>query len=71
MHDQYVHGIFQKFYRDHLIVNVFDGSTPVCLDSLCLQLRGLVTSRRQKNSCDAASARALYDFDAPLPAWDR
>lgn len=70
MRDQYEHGIFQKFFRDHLIVNVFDGSTSVCLDSLCLQMRGLVTGRRQKNPCDAAAVRALYDLDAPLPAWE-
>lgn len=70
MRDAHEHGIFQKFFRDHLIVNVFDGSTAVCLDSLCLQMRGLVTGRHQKSQSDAAQMRALYEQGAPLPAWE-
>jgi hypothetical protein len=35
-------GIFQKMYRDNLVVGLFDGSTQVNLFSLSHQLRALV-----------------------------
>jgi hypothetical protein len=36
-------GIFQKMYRDNLVISLFDGSTQVNLFSLSHQLRSLVT----------------------------
>jgi alkylation response protein AidB-like acyl-CoA dehydrogenase len=39
-------GIFQKMYRDNLVVSLFDGSTQVNLFSLSHQLRSLITHAR-------------------------
>jgi hypothetical protein len=60
-------GIFQKMLRDGAIVSVFDGSEPVCLDSIALQLSSMAKARRRPRTDDW---RLLYDLRAPLPAFD-
>jgi alkylation response protein AidB-like acyl-CoA dehydrogenase len=60
-------GIFQKMLRDNAVVSVFDGSEPVCLDSVALQLPALARAYRQRRDEDW---RALYDLRAELPAFD-
>jgi len=66
MRDEFMHGMFQKTMRDHMIVNIFDGSRAVCLDSLRLQLRGLVTSLQQTCVLNQADLVTLFDWQAPL-----
>lgn len=38
----YASGIFQKLLRDHAALPLFDGSTPVCLGGLAMQLEALL-----------------------------
>jgi alkylation response protein AidB-like acyl-CoA dehydrogenase len=60
-------GIFQKAFRDGAIVSVFDGSEPVCLDSIALQLGALAKARREIREEDWSR---LYCLRAELPAFD-
>lgn len=60
-------GIFQKMLRDGAVVSVFDGSEPVCLDSITLQLPAMAKAHRRRRHEDW---RALYDLQAELPAFD-
>jgi alkylation response protein AidB-like acyl-CoA dehydrogenase len=45
-------GIFQKMLRDGAIVSVFDGSEPVCLDSIALQLSSMAKARQRPREDD-------------------
>lgn len=60
-------GTFQKMLRDGAVVSVFDGSEPVCLDSVALQLPALVKAHGHGRDEDW---RALYDLRAELPAFE-
>jgi alkylation response protein AidB-like acyl-CoA dehydrogenase len=60
-------GIFQKTFRDGAIVSVFDGSEPVCLDSIALQLGALAKARREVREDDWSR---LYDLRAELPSFE-
>ncbi|WP_246573289.1 acyl-CoA dehydrogenase family protein [Kineosporia corallincola] len=60
-------GIFQKQLRDGAIVSVFDGSEPVCLDSIALQLAALARAGRKARHDDWAQ---LYDLRRPLEEFD-
>ncbi|MGA4851480.1 acyl-CoA dehydrogenase [Streptomyces sp. G5(2025)] len=60
-------GIFQKMLRDSAVVSVFDGSEPVCLDSIALQLPAMAKAHGRERDEDW---RALYDLRAELPAFD-
>lgn len=60
-------GTFQKMLRDGAVVSVFDGSEPVCLDSIALQLPALVKAHGHDRDEDW---RALYDLGAELPAFE-
>jgi alkylation response protein AidB-like acyl-CoA dehydrogenase len=60
-------GTFQKMLRDGAVVSVFDGSEPVCLDSIALQLPAMAKAHRQDRDEDW---RALYDLRAELPAFE-
>jgi alkylation response protein AidB-like acyl-CoA dehydrogenase len=44
--EEYEHGAFQKIWRDHQIVAIFDGSTPVNRDALSRQFPRLVRGYR-------------------------
>ncbi|GGP85907.1 acyl-CoA dehydrogenase family protein [Streptomyces griseomycini] len=59
-------GIFQKMLRDGAVVSVFDGSEPVCLDSISLQLAALAKSHERPRDEDWST---LYDLRAPLPPF--
>lgn len=59
-------GIFQKMLRDGAVVSVFDGSEPVCLDSIALQLPALAKAHGHDQDEDW---RTLYDLRADLPAF--
>ena len=61
--DGYASGVFQKALRDQLAVATFDGSTPVCLHGLGLQLPALVGTRAR----DGDAWRACVDL-GPEPA---
>jgi len=57
-------GIFQKMYRDNLVVSLFDGSTQVNLFSLSHQLRSLVIHHRATEMPSwAACAREPAELD--------
>ncbi|MFE2532710.1 acyl-CoA dehydrogenase family protein [Streptomyces sp. NPDC059371] len=60
-------GTFQKMLRDGAVVSVFDGSEPVCLDSLALQLPALAKAQGHTPDEDW---RALYDLRAELPDFE-
>ncbi|MGQ4376000.1 acyl-CoA dehydrogenase family protein [Streptomyces sp. SAS_267] len=60
-------GTFQKMLRDGAVVSVFDGSEPVCLDSLALQLPALAKAHGHTPDEDW---QALYDLRAALPAFE-
>jgi alkylation response protein AidB-like acyl-CoA dehydrogenase len=60
-------GTFQKMLRDGAVVSVFDGSEPVCLDSLALQLPALAKAHGHTPDEDW---RRLYDLRAELPAFE-
>ncbi|MFW6689468.1 acyl-CoA dehydrogenase [Streptomyces sp. MAR4 CNX-425] len=60
-------GIFQKMLRDNAVVSVFDGSEPVCLDSVALQLHAMAKARLRERDEDW---RPLYDLRAELPEFD-
>ncbi|AZM62124.1 MULTISPECIES: acyl-CoA dehydrogenase family protein [unclassified Streptomyces] len=59
-------GIFQKMLRDGGVVAMFDGSEPVCLDGLAVQLAAMARARRRARTEDWD---ALYDLRAPLPEF--
>ncbi|MGW0820130.1 acyl-CoA dehydrogenase family protein [Streptomyces sp. NPDC002845] len=59
-------GIFQKMLRDGAVVSVFDGSEPVCLDSITLQLAAMAKAHLRHRDEDWG---ALYDLRAELPAF--
>lgn len=48
LRNAYADGMYQKAFRDHLIVSVFDGSSTVCLDSLSFQLKSANKGRSKK-----------------------
>ena len=52
-------GIFQKMLRDGAVVSLFDGSEPVCLDSVALQLPSMAKAWRRRRQDDW---RQLYDL---------
>jgi hypothetical protein len=56
-------GIFQKMLRDSAVVSLFDGSEPVCLDSLASQLPLMARARRRPRQEDWAR---LYDLRVTL-----
>jgi alkylation response protein AidB-like acyl-CoA dehydrogenase len=60
-------GTFQKMLRDGAIVSLFDGSEPVCLDSVAVQLAAMAKARRQTRNDDWT---LLYDLGAQLPAFE-
>lgn len=60
-------GIFQKMLRDNAVVSVFDGSEPVCLDSIALQLPAMAKAHRRQRDDDC---RTLYDLRAELPPFE-
>ncbi|WP_406121876.1 acyl-CoA dehydrogenase family protein [Streptomyces sp. NBC_00989] len=60
-------GTFQKMLRDGAVVSVFDGSEPVCLDSLALQLPTLAKAHGRDPDEDW---RPLYDLRAELPTFE-
>jgi alkylation response protein AidB-like acyl-CoA dehydrogenase len=60
-------GIFQKMLRDSAVVSVFDGSEPVCLDSIALQLPAITKARRQARDEDWSF---LYDLRKELPEFE-
>lgn len=60
-------GTFQKMLRDGAVVSVFDGSEPVCLDSIALQLPALAKAHGKDQDEDW---RTLYDLRAELPAFE-
>lgn len=67
--------MYQKAFRDHLIVSVFDGSSTVCLDSLSFQLKSANKGRSKKaghlNQAEAkARYRQLYDLQVETGAID-
>lgn len=60
-------GIFQKMLRDGAIVSVFDGSEPVCLDSIALQLAAAAKARGPGRDEDWS---VLYDLHRELPEFE-
>jgi len=63
------HGAFEKLERDHRIVPIFDGSTPVCRNALFNQFPTLVDAHRAGRVADAGLSIAA-DPAAPLPDLD-
>jgi alkylation response protein AidB-like acyl-CoA dehydrogenase len=65
MREQHAEGMFQKILRDGSIVSVFDGSTPICLDSLATLLPSL--SKNRAAGISAADTSSLFDLRAEVP----
>ncbi|MEB8343392.1 acyl-CoA dehydrogenase family protein [Streptomyces endophyticus] len=61
-------GIFQKMLRDSAVVSVFDGSEPVCLDSIALQLPAMAKAHTRERPEE--DWRALFDLRADLPPFE-
>ncbi|MFZ3558354.1 acyl-CoA dehydrogenase family protein [Streptomyces sp. BH055] len=61
-------GIFQKMLRDGAVVSVFDGSEPVCLDSIALQLPAMATAHARERPGEDWGA--LFDLRAGLPPFE-
>ncbi|MGA9526458.1 MAG: acyl-CoA dehydrogenase [Myxococcaceae bacterium] len=66
----FAEGAFQKLLRDSAVVSLFDGSTAVNLEGIGLQLPRLASQRARGANVDAELSRALFDLDAPLPAFE-
>lgn len=69
MREEYQWGIFQKAFRDNLIVSVFDGSSVVCLNSLGAQLKQISLTRQRGRPASTESVEALFDLRQPLPEF--
>lgn len=65
--EEYAHGAMQKLERDHQIVAIFDGSTPVNRHALISQFPVLA---RTYGWPQLASPPLAADLDLPLPALD-
>lgn len=65
MREQHAEGMFQKILRDGSIVSVFDGSTPICLDSLATLLPSLAKTRAA--GVAVANTRELFDLSVEVP----
>ncbi|MGD6752947.1 acyl-CoA dehydrogenase family protein [Streptomyces sp. BH105] len=61
-------GIFQKMLRDGAVVSVFDGSEPVCLDSIALQLPAMAKAHARERPGEDWGA--LFDLRAGLPPFE-
>ncbi|MFD7295641.1 acyl-CoA dehydrogenase family protein [Streptomyces sp. NPDC059897] len=61
-------GIFQKMLRDGAVVSVFDGSEPVCLDSIALQLPAMAKAHARERTGEDWGA--LFDLRAALPPFE-
>ncbi len=61
----YLHGTFQKMYRDQSVVSIMDGSTGVCLQSLATQLPLLLSRRAEE---DAGKLAFQCDVSRSVPA---
>lgn len=61
-------GIFQKMLRDSAVVSVFDGSEPVCLDSIALQLPAMAKAHGRERPGEDWGA--LFDLRADLPPFE-
>ncbi|WP_330285426.1 acyl-CoA dehydrogenase family protein [Streptomyces sp. NBC_00576] len=63
----YAHGSFQKIWRDHQIVSVFDGSTPVNRAALVQQFPRLVREYTAGSVDEEGLAEAASAGDPPRP----
>jgi alkylation response protein AidB-like acyl-CoA dehydrogenase len=63
----YEHGAFQKVWRDHQIVSVFDGSTPVNRSALAQQFRRLASAFAAGICDDDGLAEAVSLGSRPRP----
>jgi alkylation response protein AidB-like acyl-CoA dehydrogenase len=63
-------GAFQKLERDHRIVPIFDGSTPVNRNALINQFPALVDGHRAGRVADAAGLGVAADPTVPVPDLD-
>ncbi|CAL9632444.1 Crotonobetainyl-CoA reductase [Streptomyces sp. enrichment culture] len=63
----YAHGSFQKIWRDHQIVSVFDGSTPVNRAALVQQFPRLVREYAAGTVDEDGLAQAASAGDPPSP----
>ena len=68
MRDEY--SIFQKAYRDNLVVNIFDGSSSVCLNGIGTQLKSLAIARGRGQFTKAQQVETLFDLRKPLPTFE-
>jgi alkylation response protein AidB-like acyl-CoA dehydrogenase len=69
LREEFASGVFQKLLRDAMVVGLFDGSTPVNLHAIGLQLHALSTMRPRTEVDPKRNARldALVDAEVPLP----
>ncbi|OZM73109.1 oxidoreductase [Amycolatopsis antarctica] len=61
-------GMFAKLERDHRVVGIFDGSTPVNRSALIAQFPRLARTYRRPDALDGAAAAA--NLGTPLPPLD-
>ncbi|WP_158623620.1 acyl-CoA dehydrogenase family protein [Corallococcus llansteffanensis] len=72
MRDRHDWGAFQRFYRDNLLIGIFDGSAPVNLHSLGLQLRALCQGTLKGTGVPDLDARLenLFTLSQRVPPLD-
>lgn len=63
-------GIFQKCFRDHRVMNIFDGSGAVNLDILARQLPYLMRKRQRADAGLPYQLCQLFSFGGQLPEAD-
>lgn len=67
--EEYAHGAFQKLARDHQIVSIFDGSTPVNRGALVQQFPRLARALAA-GTVDEDGLTVSASLGAPLPSFD-
>ena len=70
MRERHGEGMFQKMLRDGAVVSLFDGSTPVCLDSLATLLPSMIRARQMHAMSEDVDHSAMYRLDSALPPLD-
>jgi alkylation response protein AidB-like acyl-CoA dehydrogenase len=67
MRSAHDHGVFQRMYRDHLIVPIFDGNTMVNLQALASQLRSISRRRSERDAHRADRLGRLLSLGVGIP----
>lgn len=67
LREEHDFGIFQKVMRDNLLVGLFDGSTLVNAQHICVQLTTIARRDFNKKVLDQSLLQKLFNLDENLP----